>query len=29
MPELNPEIHCLGILCKRGHEYLDSGKSLK
>ena len=29
MPELNPEKHYLGKLCKHGHEYLDSGKSLK
>lgn len=29
MPELNPEIHYLGKLCKRGHDYLDTGGSLR
>ena len=29
MPELNPKIHYLDKLCSCGHEYLDSGKSLR
>ena len=29
MPELNPEIHYLGTLCKCGHEYLDTDRSLR
>jgi len=27
--KFNPEIHCLGKLCKYGHEFEDSGKSLR
>jgi len=27
--EFNPEIHYLGVLCKRGHDYDGTGKSLR
>ena len=29
MPELNPEMHYLGKLCKRGHKHIDTDVSLR